>query len=168
VPPRFHAGIVTAILVVIAVRVPQHCELVTTAIEAGKAVLCEWPLGRTLAEARYMAMLARDRNVLTTVGLQARSSPVVRYMADLVAGGYIGDVLSTTLTGFGSSWGAQIQRASDRYLRDADSGASMLTIPFGHAIDAVAFVLGEPSVLTAQLATRMPRSPGRKGWPLRS
>ena len=31
-------------------------------LQAGKAVLCEWPLGATLAEAEDMAGLARQRS----------------------------------------------------------------------------------------------------------
>ena len=40
-------------LVVGSVRVPRHFELVSAAIEAGKAILCEWPLGNGLDEARH-------------------------------------------------------------------------------------------------------------------
>src|SRR6478736_5251878 len=34
-------------LVVVSVRVPGHLDLVMQALEAGKAVFCEWPLGGT-------------------------------------------------------------------------------------------------------------------------
>src|SRR5438552_18669807 len=42
-------------LVAVVVRVPGHHGLVVRALEAGKAVFCEWPLGATLAEAEAMA-----------------------------------------------------------------------------------------------------------------
>ncbi|MER7187713.1 Gfo/Idh/MocA family oxidoreductase, partial [Streptomyces hyaluromycini] len=48
-------------LVVVAVKVPHHRELVRTALSAGKSVLCEWPLGNGLAEAEDMARQARSR-----------------------------------------------------------------------------------------------------------
>src|SRR5262245_35664465 len=38
-------------LVVVCVRVPWHHDLVMKALEAGKSVFCEWPLGANLAEA---------------------------------------------------------------------------------------------------------------------
>ncbi len=142
-------------LVVVTVRVPKHAELVRAAIDAGKAVLCEWPLARDLGEARELAEAARDRGVLTAVGLQARSAPAVRYAADLVADGYLGEVQSSTLTGSGGNWGATVTGEASHYLLDAANGATMLTIPFGHTIDAVASVLGEPTVLSATLATRL-------------
>lgn len=144
-------------LVVITVKVPHHRELVTAALEAGKAVLCEWPLGNGLAEAVELADLARDRGLTTAVGLQARSAPAVRYVRDLVADGYVGEVLSTTVVGSGGPWGAQVESAGQHYLLDAGNGATMLTIPFGHTLDGVASVLGEPEDLTATLATRRTR-----------
>jgi predicted dehydrogenase len=141
-------------LVVITVRVPYHRELVTAALDAGKAVLCEWPLGNGLAEAVGLAGLARARGLSTAVGLQARSAPAVRYLRDLVADGYVGEVLSTTLVGSAGRWGADVESAGQHYLLDSANGATMLTIPFAHTLDAVASVLGEPEDLTATLATR--------------
>ncbi len=38
-------------VVVIAVKVPYHLELAADALNAGKAVYCEWPLGNGLEEA---------------------------------------------------------------------------------------------------------------------
>src|ERR687886_43415 len=57
-------------LVAVVVRVPGHRDLVMRALEAGKAVFCEWPLGATLAEAEEMAKLAGARSLHTAVGLQ--------------------------------------------------------------------------------------------------
>src|SRR5947209_709835 len=71
-------------LVSVVVRVPGHHALVVRALAAGKAVFCEWPLGRTLAEAREMAKLAGARQLSTAVGLQARSDPTFMYARELV------------------------------------------------------------------------------------
>jgi predicted dehydrogenase len=141
-------------LVVVSVRLPHHGRLVRAAIEGGKPVLCEWPLGKDLDEARELAEAARSRGLFTAVGLQARSAPAVRYVADLVADGYVGEVLSTTLTGTGTDWGAVIRTPGHRYLFSPADGATMLTIPFGHTLDGVASVLGEPTILRATLAAR--------------
>ena len=67
-------------LIVVVVRVPGHHALVMSALGAGKAVFCEWPLGATVAEAEDMATLARERSVATIVGLAGtqRSVPHVR------------------------------------------------------------------------------------------
>src|SRR5215468_9624664 len=47
--------------VAVVVRVPAHYEPTRAAIEAGKHVYTEWPLGRTTAEAEELAALARAR-----------------------------------------------------------------------------------------------------------
>lgn len=140
-------------LVVVAVKVPHHRELVRTALSAGKAVLCEWPLGNGPAQAEDMAQQARIRGVPTVVGLQARSHPVLAYARDLVADGYVGEVLSTTVIGSGGAWGATVG-PGDHYVLDAANGATLLTIPFSHTLDAVASVLGEPEELRIQPASR--------------
>src|SRR5919202_2907217 len=50
-------------LAVVVVRVPGHHDLVMKALQAGKAVFCEWPLGRNLAETERMAGLAAERRL---------------------------------------------------------------------------------------------------------
>lgn len=65
-------------VVAITVKVPYHLELATAALEAGKAVYCEWPLGSGLIEAQALAALAKKEGVLAVTGLQARSAPSVR------------------------------------------------------------------------------------------
>lgn len=57
-------------LVVVTVKVPYHRELVTAALENGKHVFCEWPLGNGLAEAREMAALAAEKGVVAVCDTQ--------------------------------------------------------------------------------------------------
>lgn len=140
-------------LVVVAVRVRRHRSLVVPAIEAGTMVLCEWPLAVDLAEATDLAALAANRGVRTAVGLQARSLPAVRYLRDLVADGYVGEVLSTTLVASGVGWGPTV--APDfEYTVDRENGATMLTVPLGHTLDALTMCLSGFETLSATTATR--------------
>lgn len=143
-------------VVVITVKVPQHRELVHAAVAAGKTVLCEWPLGNGLAQAQELARAAADRGVHAFVGLQARSAPAMRYLRDLIADGYVGDVLSSSLIGSAGNWGAVVD-TRNAYTLDRTNGATMLTIPFGHTIDAVTMVLGEFADVTATTAARRAR-----------
>jgi predicted dehydrogenase len=62
--------------------------IVKAAIGAGKHVYCEWPLGNGLASA--------GKGVLGVVGTEARAAPEIGYLKQLIADGFVGDVLSTT------------------------------------------------------------------------
>ncbi len=140
-------------LVVVTVKVPHHRELVTAALNAGKHVYCEWPLGNGLEEARELADLAEAKGVVAAVGTQMRVSPEVEYLRQLIADGYVGEVLSTTLIGSGNSWGAETDTAH-AYLYDKNNGATMLSIPLGHTLAGMRDVLGEFRDLSARMVSR--------------
>jgi len=140
-------------LVVVCVRAPLHHGLVMAGLRAGKAVFCEWPLGANLAEAEEMAGIARERSLRTLVGLQGRSDPAVRYAHDLVAEGYLGEVLAVNLN---VSTGASWERGAGRvWQRERTNGANTLTIAGGHGIDAMCAVVGEFTELSARAVTRV-------------
>src|SRR5207244_5870792 len=110
-------------VVAVTVKVPYHLELASAALEAGKAVYCEWPLGNGLKEAATLAALARKQGVLAVAGLQARSAPSVAYVRDLIEQVYVGEVLSTTLVGSGMGWGPTVE-PYNAYLNDRKNGAT--------------------------------------------
>src|ERR1700747_2951247 len=83
--------------VAVVVRVPSHYEPTKAALQAGKHVYCEWPLGRTTAEAAELAALAEARGLTTAVGLQARVNPALMHMKELVAAGYVGEVMAVNV-----------------------------------------------------------------------
>jgi predicted dehydrogenase len=140
-------------LVAVTVKVPHHYELVTAALDAGKKVYCEWPLGNGLEEAEALAAHAKRASIPTAVGLQARSAPVVNYVKDLVKDGFVGKVLSVTLVGSGLSWGPVIE-LPNAYNAEKKNGATVLTIPFGHTVDALQYILGPLTEVAATLAVR--------------
>jgi predicted dehydrogenase len=139
-------------LVVVTVKVPYHFELVTAALEAGKHVYCEHPLGNGLAETQQLAALARSKQVVAVTGTQMVVAPAVRYLAQLIREGYVGQVLATTLVGSGGSWAGETV-ASSYYLYDEANGATMLTIPLAHTLAGLTSVLGSFAQLKAQLTS---------------
>ena len=133
-------------LVTVTVKVPDHLVPVMAAIEAGKHVYCEWPLGRDTAEARLMLEAAEKKGVHHAVGLQGQTAPEIGYVRDLVEQGYVGRVLAATMIGVAPNWGATIDRA---YQADLANGANLMTITGGHQIDALCYCLGEFRELAA-------------------
>lgn len=142
-------------VIAVTVKVPHHLELVRTAIAAGKHVYCEWPLGNGLAEAQEMAALVSASGLQGVIGLQARCAPPFAYLRDLIASGEIGEVLSSNMFGTGIQWGGWVDRPNT-YLLDPANGATLLTIPFGHAVDVMCHCLGEFASLSATTAIRQP------------
>ncbi len=138
--------------VAVVLRVPSHYQTTLDAINAGKHVFTEWPLGRTLAEAQDMAEQARVKQVQNMVGLQARANPAIMYMKELVETGYVGEVMSCHVSVIRSG---VLQRVSDRtWQRDDNLGATTLTIPFGHTVDAFRYVVGDFSHVAAVVSTQ--------------
>jgi predicted dehydrogenase len=140
-------------VVVVTVKVPYHRELVSEALNAGKTVYCEWPLGNGLAEAVELARLANERKLMGVVGMQAIASPEVEYVRKIVADGYVGEVLSSTYIGVGLTWGNDVSRG-DVYAMDSKNGATLLSVMGGHAISAVQSVLGRIDEVGAVLSQR--------------
>src|SRR5437899_4020388 len=141
-------------LVAVTVKVPHHRELVSAAVAAGKAVYCEWPLGRDLDDARAIAALAAEQGVRTVVGLQARQAPAIEFVKELLSDGYVGEVLSTTVVGL--SVPGNVVGQPNAYMLDKTNGANVLTIAVGHSLDILNYVLGEFADLSAVSNLRRP------------
>src|SRR5438309_8489609 len=141
-------------VVAVTVKVPHHREFVSAALAAGKAVYCEWPLGRDLDDARAMAALAAKLGVRTVVGLQARQAPAIEFVQELLSDGYVGEVLSTTMIGLSVT--GDVLGQPNAYMRDKANRANVLTIAVGHSLDILNYVLGEFAELSAVSALRRP------------
>src|SRR3989454_12015799 len=141
-------------VVAVTVKAPRHRELVDAALAAGKAVYCEWPLGRDLDDARAMAALAAERGLRTVVGLQGRQAPAIGFIQELLSDGYVGEVLSTTVVGVSVAGGSVVQ--ANAYMLDETNGANALTVAVGHSLDTLTYVLGEFADLSAVSALRRP------------
>jgi predicted dehydrogenase len=141
-------------VVAVTVKVPHHRELVSAALATGKAVYCEWPLGRDLDDARAMAALAAEQGVHTVVGLQARQAPAIEFVQELVRDGYVGEVLSTTMVGL--SVPGDVVVKPNAYMLDKTNGANLLTIALGHSLDTLNYLLGEFADLWAVWDVRRP------------
>ena len=140
-------------VVAVVVKVPQHHEMTMAALNAGKHVFTEWPLGANLEEAQEMSDLARAKGVHTMVGMQRRCSPLYLRLKELVDDGYIGKVLSCNLKQIGS--GVQTRTSDRTWQKDASLGANTLTIAFGHAIDALGMCVGELAEVSAIINTQV-------------
>ncbi len=117
-------------------RPTTHAEVALAAIAAGRHVLCEKPLGRTLEEAKKVAAAARE------AGVQVYPAHVVRYFPEYetlhraVEDGRIGRpaVLRFSRGGSGPT--------TDWFFDDAESGGIILDLMI-HDLDQARRVAGE-------------------------
>lgn len=113
-----------------------HAEVALAAIAAGRHVLCEKPLGRTLEEAKKVSKAARE------AGVQVYPAHVVRYFPEYatlhraVEDGMIGRpaVLRFSRGGSGPT--------TDWFFDDAESGGIVLDLTI-HDLDQARWVAGE-------------------------
>ncbi|KAG4410591.1 hypothetical protein IFR04_016277 [Cadophora malorum] len=122
-------------LVVVSIVVTHHYAVAKPALLAGKDVFVEWPLAVTTAEAEELTTIAEENNCKTIVGLQARASPLVLKIKEIVQSGKIGKILSSTVVGQISSlkpFGTWQEGA--KYYVDMDSGANGFYVSFGHFV----------------------------------
>ncbi|WP_373079948.1 Gfo/Idh/MocA family protein [Zhongshania sp.] len=127
-------------IVSVTVKVPEHRAVVLAALNAGKHVYCEWPLGRDLAESKEMTS-AIGPNSQVMIGLQGLSAPAIRQAAALVASGSLGSLKLMRVFSATAGWGAEAS-PNHAYLQDKRNGATLETITGGHTLAAMEALAG--------------------------
>jgi predicted dehydrogenase len=95
--------------VVIATPDHTHAVISMAAIQAGKHVYCQKPLTHDVYEARMLAKAAKEKKVITQMGIQGHSQEGFRLICEWVQAGAIGEV------------------------REVDAWCSLSYYPWGHA-----------------------------------
>ncbi|RJL35316.1 Gfo/Idh/MocA family protein [Bailinhaonella thermotolerans] len=141
-------------LVVVSVKASGHAAVIRAALEAGKHVVSEWPLGVDAGQARELTEAATAAGVAHAVVLQGHHAPSARFAADLLAAGRIGTLESVALVAEGAPWGGSRIRPDLVFGLDPAEGTNILTIMAGHFLAALERVAG-PLV---EVSARLPRA----------
>ena len=142
-------------IVSVAVKVPDHRELVLGALAAGKHIYCEWPLGKNLTESQELAQAAKSAGVHCIIGLQTRANPAARQAAKLLASGGIGRVLSADVISAAMAFGPKVEKAM-AFAEDGANGVTLVTIQGGHTLDLAIALLGAMENASALASTQFP------------
>ena len=78
--------------VVIATPVATHFDLAMRALAAGKHILVEKPMARSVAEVDEIGRLATEKNRVAMVGHTFLFNSAVRYVKKLIDSGELGDI----------------------------------------------------------------------------
>jgi predicted dehydrogenase len=134
--------------VVIATPSALHAEQSIRALQAGAAVFCQKPLGRTAAEAQAVVHAARAADRLLGVDLSYRFTAGMRAIRELIAAGELGRVHAVDLV-FHNAYGPDKAWFYDPAL----SGGGCVMDLGVHLADLALWALGFPEVerVTSQL-----------------
>ncbi|MGD9712261.1 MAG: Gfo/Idh/MocA family protein, partial [Thermomicrobiales bacterium] len=138
--------------VVIASPPSLHHAMAVAAIEAGKHVLCEKPLARSLAESRDLVRLAGQAGVIAMVNHEFRFEPARAYTRQLIEMGYLGEPHSATVTVYRSTLNDPHGVAWD-WLMDEAKGGGMLRAAGSHYLDALRWWFGDVKAVSGTTST---------------
>lgn len=127
---------------------PTHADLAVRALEAGRHVMCEKPIGRRLPDARRIVEAGERADGLLMIGHVSRFEPDHAQAKSLVDGGMVGDVrlvkhsITTSLPGW----------SEGGWLADPEvSGGPLIDLSV-HSFDYLAWVIGSPAVRVTAVA----------------
>ncbi|WP_433680271.1 Gfo/Idh/MocA family protein [Nocardia sp. CA-119907] len=138
-------------LVVVSVKASGHAAVIRAALDAGKHVVSEWPLGVDADEAGELTETATAAGVVHAVVLRGHHSPSARFVADLLADGRIGTLESVALVAEGAPWGGSRIWPNLVFGLDPSEGTTILTIMAGHFLAALERVAGPLTDVSARL-----------------
>ena len=167
--PRAHVGFEALCadpdvdLVDVATRPSRHAAMASAALGAGKHVLCEAPLARSVAEGRAMADAAGAAGRLAVVDMQSRYWPGLAELRRRVHDGWIGRVDNVAVQAFYPTFTNPAAVRGSGWCADAAHGASSLRVHGLHTADIVRWVFGELGDVRGLVARRAPTWPGPDG-----
>src|SRR5918994_41999 len=118
-----------------------HREIVLTALEAGKHVLCEKPLANTLPEAREMVEAARHAGTVSMVCHNYRRVPAVQLAKRFIDEGRLGEVRHWRAV-YLQDWLLDPAIPMTWRLRKETGGAGPLADLGSHLVDLAHFLVG--------------------------
>jgi predicted dehydrogenase len=139
----------------------RHCEIAVAAAEAGKHIICEKPLARTLDEARTMLEAVQRAGVVHMVAFNYRRTPAVALAKRYIDEGAIGRVLSFRGT-YLQDWSADPNSPLSWRFQKSVAGSGALGDIATHTLDIARYLAGEITGVNAILRTHIAERPVQK------
>lgn len=133
--------------IVIATPSAQHAAQAVAALEGGRAVFCQKPLGRNAAETRLVIDAARAADRLLGVDLSYRHTAALQAIRSVVRSGELGAIFAADLV-FHNAYGPQ----QPWFYDPAQSGGGCVLDLGIHLIDAALWILDSP---VARVSSRL-------------
>ena len=139
-----------------------HLEQVEQAAQRKRHIYCEKPLAMNLEEARAMAQMAKEADILTHVAFVLRYVPAVRQMKALLEAGRIGEILNFRGHMFHSGY-LDPERPMSWRLRHSQSGGGVFADLGAHLIDLIHYLIGNVAWVQAATRTYISSRPTSRG-----
>ena len=136
-----------------------HAEPTIAAAQAGKAVLCEKPLGRDAEESHRMWQAAEHAGVTHMCSFNYRFVPAIRLAREIIESGELGEIRHFRCH-FLQEWLADPELPMVWRLDRAQSGSGALGDLGAHIIDLARFLAGEITAVSGQTRTFVPERGG--------
>jgi len=131
--------------VVVVSPVYLHAEQTVLAAEAGKHVLCEKPMARTLSECDRMISACRDAGVVLMIGLMKRYDKSFLYAKELIEEGALGEIVAVRCDWCWNSYDGSTWRRKRMTL------GSIFQDHGSHTVDLCRWWLGEIEVASGEI-----------------
>ena len=135
-----------------------HAEIAARAAEAGKAVFCEKPLARSLAEAEEMLRAVEEAGVPHMVCFNYRFFPAIRLARQLVRDGALGELRQVHAL-YLQDWGVDPKLPLTWRMKKELAGSGALGDTAVHIVDLARFLVGEISEVAGMLTTFIKKRP---------
>lgn len=139
---------------IVDVSLPPHLhpEVCAAAFAAGKHVLVQKPMARTLAEAKGIVEAAEAAGVQLVVNQNGRYDPSIRATGELIADGVFGQLVTATME-------LRTRQPWQPFWEDAERYPRLMLLGMSiHHLDQFRFLFGEPVEITA-VTQRYPGQP---------
>ena len=140
----------------------SHAEIAIAAAKAGKHVICEKPLARTVAEAKAMLDAVQAAKVIHMVAFNYRRTPAVALARKYIAEGRIGKILNFRGT-YLQDWSADPNSPLSWRFSKKIAGSGTLGDIGTHVVDMARYLVGEIQAVNAMTKTYIPTRPLQAG-----
>lgn len=135
-------------LVDIATPNNSHAEIAIAALAAGKHVICEKPLARTVEEAAAMYEAARKSNSVNMVAFNYRRTPAVALAKKYIEDGSIGKIINFRAT-YLQDWSADPDSPLSWRFQKSVAGSGAVGDILTHVLDLARYLVDEVTAVSA-------------------
>lgn len=139
-----------------------HAEIAIAAAKAGKHIICEKPLARTVDEARAMADAVRQAGVIHMVAFNYRRTPAVALAKKYIDEGRIGRILNFRGT-YLQDWSADENGPLSWRFQKKIAGSGTVGDIATHVVDLAQYLAGPIEAVNAMTRTYVKTRPLQQG-----